>query len=64
MSRKNLRVFLVEDEVIIRMMVAERRPGACDQRGVVRMTLYRAISRLLEAAHAAPTIKPRPRNRA
>jgi RNA polymerase sigma-70 factor (ECF subfamily) len=32
--------------------------------GVVRMTLHRAISRLLEAADATPTIKPRSRNRA
>ena len=31
--------------------------------GVVRMTLHRAISRLLEAADAAP-VKPRSRNRA
>jgi RNA polymerase sigma factor (sigma-70 family) len=30
--------------------------------GVVRMTLHRAISRLLEAADATPTIKPRSRN--
>ena len=30
--------------------------------GVVRMTLHRAISRLLEAADATPTITPRSRN--
>jgi hypothetical protein len=32
--------------------------------GVVRMTLHRAINRLLEAADATPTIKPRSRNKA
>jgi RNA polymerase sigma-70 factor (ECF subfamily) len=32
--------------------------------GVVRMTLHRAISRLLEAADVTPPIKPRSRNRA
>jgi RNA polymerase sigma-70 factor (ECF subfamily) len=30
--------------------------------GVVRVTLHRAIGRLLEAADATPTIKPRSRN--
>ena len=32
--------------------------------GVVRMTLHRAINRLLEAADATPTIRPRSRNKA
>jgi RNA polymerase sigma factor (sigma-70 family) len=32
--------------------------------GVVRMTLHRAVNRLLEVADATPTIKPRSRNRA
>ena len=32
--------------------------------GVVRMTLHRAVNRLLEVADATPTIKPRSRNKA
>ena len=57
-QRKIVRAIAVEGASV--RSVAQ---GFATSEGVVRMTLHRAISRLLEAADAAP-VKPRSRNRA
>ena len=57
-QRKVVRAIAVEGASV--RSVAEE---LATSEGVVRMTLHRAISRLLEAADAAPTIEPRSRSK-
>ena len=58
-QRKIVRAIAVEGASV--RSVAQ---GLATSEGAVRVTLHRAISRLLGAADTTPTIEPRPKERA